>query len=79
MREDLNNIVDELDDLISTAWGEIYAALDACGSPTPARMPRELANLLHQFDVLAFKLHQVAEQAAPRTESSHSPTPEEGS
>ena len=59
---DLDDIADEFDGLIDTAWTEIYAALDARGSPTPARMPPELANLLHRFDVLAFRLRQLARQ-----------------
>jgi hypothetical protein len=60
--EGLDDIAAELDGLISDAWAEIYAALDACGSPTPARMPPELANLLHRLDLLAFRLRQIAEQ-----------------
>ena len=45
--------------------GGDYAALDARGSPTPARMPPELANLLHRFDVLAFRLRKFAERITP--------------
>ena len=60
----LDDLIDELDDLISEAWAEIYAALDAAGSPTPVRMPSDLANLLHRFDVLAFRLRKVADRIA---------------
>ena len=59
MSDTLDALADELDDLISEAWAEIYAALDAAGSRTPARMPSDLAKLLHRFDVLAFRLRKV--------------------
>ena len=65
MCSSLDDLADELDDLISEAWCEVYAALDAAGAPTPARMPAELATLLHRFDVLAFRLRKVAERIAP--------------